>query len=133
MSCGRQTKNLECLRFNAPDFDRAMARGDWLITSEDVAPHAFWSGFPVVLIRRPALAQVGAKAFVPVIHAEVERGFLSEDASFFLRAHEAGLKFAVDVRVKVPHQKWRDIDPRLELLKAAVSREEGAGMASAAD
>jgi hypothetical protein len=153
MSAGRQDPaTLTCLRFSASDFDDAIARGDCLISSDDIRPHAFWSGLPVMLIRRSALEQLGWRAFVartadPVLvdalkdaqshllallgdcptetagkvkaalkWAETldatQNGMTSEDTSFFIRAHELGLKFAVDIRVRVPHIKWRGITPQ---------------------
>ena len=154
MSCGRQdVKSLDCLRFTSEDFDQAIARGDFLIGSADVAPHAFWSGLPVLLIRRRAMEQLSWKAFIaraadPVLVEALElaatyldgkreeqladcvrvkvrsalrwasvlnnlrNGMTSEDTSFFIRAHELGLKFAVDIRVRVPHMKWRGITPQ---------------------
>ena len=44
---------------------------------------------------------------------DYHRGFTSEDTTWFRRAHEAGLKFAVDLRVKVPHLKLRAIEPQI--------------------
>ena len=154
MSCGRQDENLTCLRFTPQDFEEAAERG-FLITSDDVKPHALWSGLPVMLIRRSAMEQMGWQAFVartadPVLvgalqHAlealggvrqvaptiagkairQVEaalnwagklnacrNAMTSEDTSFFIRAHELGLKFGIDVRVRVPHMKWRGIAPQ---------------------
>jgi hypothetical protein len=70
------------------------------------------SGFPVVLMRTSALEKAGgAAAFTPLIQKDFQWGFAGEDVSFFVAAHKAGLKFAVDRRVKVPHMKLRAADP----------------------
>ncbi len=60
-----------------------------------------------------------------MVRPDVNWGFTSEDTTFFYRAHEAGMKFGVDMRVKVPHLKLRAIEPqylpgvkRAEVLKA---------------
>jgi hypothetical protein len=146
MSCGRQdVEDLTCLRFAPEDFDRAIERGNCLISSDDVQPHAFWSGLPILLIRRSALVTLGWRSFVArtadptlvnalllakgQVHGEaleavmdalkwaevldsIPIGMTSEDTSFFFRAHELGLKFAVDIRVRVPHLKLRGIKPQ---------------------
>ena len=120
-SCGRQSgwnadrtengEGLGCKRFKIEDFERAFARrGKPLISSDDIAPDAFWSGFPVVLMRRETLQKLGPSAFLPMVRSDVKYGFTSEDTTFFYRAHQAGLKFAVDMRVKVPHLKLGAIE-----------------------
>ena len=50
-------------------------------------------------------------------------GFTSEDTSFFYNAKQAGMKFAVDLRVKVPHMKLRAIEPQY-----VAKREYGPGL-----
>jgi hypothetical protein len=112
MSCGRQGEALKCMRFTLEDWNKARASDKWLVGSDDIAPDAFWSGFPVVLMRYEALEKLGALVFAPMVIPEVHHGFTSEDTSFFYRAHAAGLKFAVDLRVKVPHLKVRNIEPQ---------------------
>ena len=62
-------------------------------------------------MRRSALELLGPRAFAPLIRPQVKFGFTGEDTSFFVNAHEKGVKFGVDVRVKVPHVKWRAIEP----------------------
>src|SRR5690348_8228836 len=63
LSCGRQRwSDLQCNRFRGGDIIAAL-RGNGLITSEDIEPHVFWSGFPLVLMRMSALEAVGAEAF----------------------------------------------------------------------
>lgn len=123
MSCGRQggwTGNEEtapgsgllCKRFKLDDFKAAVASGKMLITSDDIAPDAFWSGFPVVLMRYSALEKIGWRAFLPMVREDVKHSFTSEDTSFFYNAHRAGLKSAVHLSVQVPHLKVRSIFPQ---------------------
>lgn len=112
MSCGRQGEALLCKSFTLEDIARAEQSGRPAITSDDIAPDAFWSGFPVVLMRAAALEKLGWQAFLPML-GNYKRGFTSEDTTFFYRAQQAGLKSAVDLRVKVPHLKVRAIEPYL--------------------
>ena len=74
-----------------------------------------------MLLRRRALETLGSEAFTPVFHADIKYKFSGEDTAFFWRARAAGLKFAVDVRVQVPHVKWRVIEPIFNLPKAEKS------------
>lgn len=109
MSCGKQGPNLECHRFT-PEELRGLGP---LITSREIEAEpgmGFWSGFPVVLMRRSVLVTLGAGVFAPVFREDVNFGFTGEDTAFFWRARQAGLNFAVDLRVKVPHMKWRAIE-----------------------
>lgn len=100
MSCGRQSEDMVLMPFHPDD-----------IASQAPLVGIDWSGFPVVLMRTRVLETLGARAFVPIVRDDVKFGFVSEDASFFWRARQAGLKFAVDLRVKVPHLKVRAIEP----------------------
>ena len=130
MSVGRQGSwddGLPCFRMTMQDFQRAAESGQYLIHSDDLAKegHVFWSGFPAVLLRGETLRELGPMAFAPVHHPKVKFEYLSEDASFFHNAQKAGMKFACDIRVKVPHGKFRAIEPayipkseRDEALKA---------------
>jgi len=133
-SCGRQsgwnanrTENGQGLRahmFTLEEFEdnfRKKERGQYLVTSDDVAPDAFWSGFPVVLMRYSTVEAMGPESFCPIVRPDVKFGFTSEDTSFFYRAHQKGLKFAVDMRVKVPHLKLRAIEQQFLL---GVSRQQ---------
>lgn len=71
-----------------------------------------WSGFPCVLMRRRALELAGgANAFMPIVDPRIKFGFSGEDTAWFYRAKEAGLRFAVDTRVKVPHLKKWAVEP----------------------
>jgi hypothetical protein len=100
---------MECHRFSLDDFERA---GGPLLGSDQIpAPDGFWSGFPCVLLRRRVLEVLGEGAFAPVFRDDINYKFSGEDTAFFWRARAAGLKFAVDVRVQVPHVKWRVIEP----------------------
>ncbi len=113
MSAGRQDADtLACLRFAGSDFDAAIERGSFLISSEDIAPHNFWSGFPVVLMRRSVMEELGPLAFAPIVDGHAKNGFVSEDAAFFINAANRGIKSAVDIRCQVPHVKWRAIQPQ---------------------
>lgn len=109
MSVGRQGPNMECYRFTLEDFQRA--DGALLGSDQITAPDGFWSGFPCVLLRREALERLGEGAFAPVCRPDINYGFSGEDTAFFWRARQLGMKFAVDVRVQVPHVKWRVIEP----------------------
>lgn len=113
MSCGRQGPNLECQFFSVEDYLKLQAAGKLAITSDDLAPDAFWSGFPVVLMRGSVLEKLGLESFLPMLGKQFHRGFTSEDTTFFYRAHQAGIKSAVDLRVKVPHLKLRAIEPQI--------------------
>lgn len=138
MSCGRQGPALECKPFSIEDLKRAEKSGRPAITSDDIAPDAFWSGFPVVLMRGSALEKLGWQAFLPML-GNYRRGFTSEDTTFFYRAHQAGLKSAVDLRVKVPHLKVRAIEPYLSdnerqtILDAMGAKEVPVPLKNAAD
>lgn len=81
-----------------------------------------WSGFPAALVRGRVMDKIGPRAFMPIFDEELfpPWGMSGEDVAFFMHATEAGLKFAVDRRVKVPHLKMRCAEP------VAVSSLEGA-------
>ena len=126
MSCGSQSgwdenrqeqmKGLGSAMFTLAEFERYFSAGKrgysnpYLVGSDDLFPNAFWSGFPVVLMRREVLEQLGWESFLPMVRPDVRFGFTTEDTTFFYRAHQAGLKFAVDIRCKVPHLKLRAIE-----------------------
>ena len=114
MSVGRQGKwedGLPAWNLTLDDLMKAQQKGTTLITSDDLAPDGFWSGFPVVLLRGDCVRELGPLAFAPVVHEKFMDGFTGEDASFFWRARKAGMKFAVDLRVKSNHCKLRAIEP----------------------
>ncbi len=127
MSAGRQTEDLACKKLTLDDWRRAEESGKWLITSEDLAPDYFWSGFPCVLLRGETAKRLGWEAFKPRLIPTVYRGFTSEDTSFFLTVRELGLNFAVDLRVKLPHLKLRAIEPQFvpESARVEVKRAKG--------
>lgn len=124
MSCGLQGggpvgEGLPMLPLGAESLERA--ESDPLVPID-------WSGFPCFLVRRDVLSLLGPGAFAPIVRPDVKFGFTSEDAAFFLRAKEAGFKFAVDLRCKLPHVKIRAIEPQYvnrplaELESADVTR-----------
>lgn len=82
--------------------------------SSDLIPISY-SGFPAVLMRGSILDQMSGRDFFPIFDDELFKpwGMSGEDAAFFFRANEKGLKFAVDRRVKVPHLKLRCAEPVL--------------------
>lgn len=112
LSFGRQGPKLECNLFGVEDWCKFQAAKKLSVTSDDVAPDALWSGMPVVLMRGSMLERLGWEAFKPML-GDYHRGFTSEDTTFFYRAHQAGIKGAVDLRVMVPHLKLRGIQPQI--------------------
>ena len=111
-SVGKMGRDLSTLRFDADEMRRFPGP---LVTSRDIATmgdFSFWSGFPVVLMRGVTLECLGPQAFAPIIGGRAK--FTGEDISFFANAHEAGMQFAVDLRVRVPHLKLRAIEPIFE-------------------
>jgi hypothetical protein len=71
-----------------------------------------YTGFPVVLFRFEALRMLAPlKPFSPYPAEELEMGFMGEDTGFWKRAGHAGIRLAVDRRVKVPHYKLRAAEP----------------------
>lgn len=76
-----------------------------------------WTGFPMFLMRYPAFVKAGSKAFHPVINEIHPWGFLGEDISFCKNTKALGLRFAVDRRVQVDHQKLLSSGPTAEQLK----------------
>lgn len=119
MSCGKQGPNMECYRFTPEDIKGLGP----LVSSRDIEAEegmGFWSGFPCVLMRREVLELLTPGAFAPVFREDINYKFSGEDTAFFWRARHAGLNFAVDLRVKVPHVKWRIIEPVFSTAPAAV-------------
>ena len=71
-----------------------------------------YTGFPAVLFNWPSLRALhGLKPFSPYPAEGLELGFMGEDTGFWKRAQHAGIRLAVDRRVKVPHYKLRDVQP----------------------
>ena len=86
--------------------------------ADNAAPKQIeWSGFPMVLMRYEALAQLGMQAFQPIFTDENEFGFTGEDTAFFACARIAGLRFCVDPRAKVEHLKLLPQEPDYEIPK----------------
>ena len=79
-----------------------------------------WTGFPCVLLRYETLVKMGRNCFAPILHPDVKRGFVGEDTAFSWNAHRLGIRLAVDLRVKVPHVKWRAIEPVFEYVAPAM-------------
>jgi hypothetical protein len=135
MSISTMDENLEGRAITLEDWQRALKSGKQLIHSDDLEPRYFSGGFPFVLLRGDTMRLLGPQAFVPMVDSRLERGFSSEDTSFWYHARQAGLNFACDLRCKVPHAKMRAIEPQFipeserENAKAAV----GDLLASAAD
>lgn len=92
--------------------------------NSDLIPISY-SGFPTVLMRGEVFDKLDGNCFAPVFDAELfpPWGYAGEDVSFFMHAAEAGLRFAVDRRVKVPHLKLRCAEPvETASLAEAVSK-----------
>ena len=71
-----------------------------------------YTGFPAVLFNFATLRNLyPLKPFSPYPAEELELGFMGEDTGFWKRAQHAGIRLAVDRRVKVPHYKLRDAQP----------------------
>jgi hypothetical protein len=71
-----------------------------------------YTGFPVVLFRFETLRMLAPlKPFSPYPAEDTEMGFMGEDTGFWMRARHAGMRLAVDRRVKVPHYKLRAAEP----------------------
>lgn len=127
MSVGKQGPNMECWRFTQEDVQQF---GGPMISSRELEAtgFGFWSGFPVVLMRRSVLETLTEGAFAPVIRDDINYKFSGEDTAFFWRARQAGMNFAVDLRVQVPHVKWRAIEPSGELVQRWVESRQLAGV-----
>lgn len=78
---------------------------------EDVKEIGF-SGFPAVVMRGEMLEALGEGAFAPLMDPAQAWGFASEDKAFCMRARDAGYRIFVDRRVRLPHLKMRDAEPR---------------------
>lgn len=74
-----------------------------------------WTGFGMVLMRREALASIGADGFMPEREASPDAweapnfGYIGEDVGFCKRARAHKLRIFVDRRVKLEHLKLRNI------------------------
>ena len=106
MSCGRQRwSDLQCNRFRGDDILKAL-KGNGLITSDDIEPHVFWSGFPLVLMRVSALEKLGPEAFRarttdPAMLAALEEARINLDPTIEFYESIAGRIDAVIERAKV--------------------------------
>jgi len=80
--------------------------------ADDASPKTIeWSGFPTLLMRYSATERLGIAAFQPVFTESNMFGFTGEDISFFACAMSAGLKFVVVPSAKIPHIKFRELEP----------------------
>jgi len=79
-----------------------------------------YSGFPVALIRMGSYEKLDTFPFRAVLDDRYTFGMAGEDLSFFIRAKQAGLNFAVDRTVRVPHYKLRDATPLVGQAKPLV-------------
>jgi hypothetical protein len=101
-------RTLSCGRFKPTGITVPMAEDGLLGGVEDLK-EVDYTGFPVVLMRRSLLEELGAAAFAPLLNTHHRYGFHSEDVSFCSRARDEGHRLFVDRRVAVPHLKLRDI------------------------
>lgn len=74
------------------------------------------SGFPAFLMRWRALEAVGERPFLPILDERLPHGLAGEDISFCRKAGEAGVRFAVDPRVHVPHLRYVAMEPEFPAL-----------------
>ena len=100
LSCGVFDSLKRCRPFTAEDMKTATG-----LLGID------YTGFPCFLMRWEVLKQLMPGAFAPYIAADIDLGYYGEDVGFCIRAKEAGMSFAVDPRVKVPHLKLSDAGP----------------------
>lgn len=101
-------RKLSCGRF-MPDGNTVPMSPDGLLSGDEDLKEIDYTGFPVVLMRRSLLEELGAAAFAPLSNPHHKYGFHSEDVSFCTRARNEGHRLFVDRRVLVPHLKLRDI------------------------
>lgn len=103
LSCGAWDAKGKSQRFDV----------DELFSGPDDLKLISYSGFPAALFRGTVLSKIPERAFLPIFDETnfPPWGMSGEDAAFFFRANAAGLKFAVDRRVKVPHLKLRCAEP----------------------
>ena len=103
---------LSCGIFNREGKSERLRPAEMEAMAEDLIPISY-SGFPAVLMRGSILDRIGSRAFMPIFDEEQypPYGMSGEDVAFTVHAREAGLKLAVDRRVKVPHLKLRCAEP----------------------
>lgn len=105
--------------FRADGLLESMTYEELMAGDEHVKPIG-WTGFPAVAMKGDVLVKVGVQSFAPILSDATPWGFWGEDIAFCIRARDAGLKFFVDRRVKVPHLKFRDANPtNLEVSQSA--------------
>jgi len=103
---------LSCGIFNREGKSERLQQAEMQAMENDLIPVSY-SGFPAVLMRGSVLPRIPKRAFLPVFDEEQfpPYGMSGEDVAFSIRAREAGMNFAVDRRVKVPHLKLRCAEP----------------------
>lgn len=114
-----------CGRFNEDGIGKAFTLEQLMEGPMDLK-EVDYTGFPVVLFRRPALDKVGPAAFRPWLSDIHRWGFAGEDLSFCHAAQVGGCRVFVDRRVRVPHLKLMDQKPTAEDVKELESRTAGA-------
>ena len=70
------------------------------------------TGFPVFLMRWSAIEKAGENPFLPLLDPRLQYGLCGEDHAFCRMAKErGGAVFLADPQVRVPHLKYRAIEP----------------------
>ena len=109
VSCGPFNDHGTCESF---DYEKMMADPAELIPLyPQPGDKGGWSGFPLVLHRGSVIDDIGPFPFRAILNDEWRTGMTGEDVAFFMNANEAGLKFALDKRVKIPHLKFGNPEP----------------------
>ena len=107
---------VEDIRVSVGDYDEngrgvRLKHSDLMAGPDDVREIGF-SGFPTVLMRGEMLEKAGPNPFAPILDPKADYGFHSEDVSFCMHARERGCRMFVDRRVRLPHLKLRDAQPK---------------------
>ena len=109
ISCGPFNERGTCESF---DYEKMMADpADLIPLYPQPGDKGGWSGFPLVLHRGSVIEDIGPFPFRAILNDEWRTGMTGEDVAFFMNANEAGLKFALDKRVKIPHLKFGNPEP----------------------
>lgn len=109
VSCGPFDERGACQSF---DYEKMMADpADLIPLYPQPGDKGGWSGFPLVLHRGSVIDDIGPFPFRAILNDEWRTGMTGEDVAFFMKANEAGLKFALDKRVKIPHLKFGNPEP----------------------
>jgi Glycosyltransferase like family 2 len=104
VSCGMWAKEFTQSSFSSDAMELERERGKLML--------AEWTGFPCVLMRANVLQKLGEHPFAGIPSEFAMHGMWGEDISFCIRAHQLGLKIAIDPTVKVDHLKVQPVpDP----------------------